>query len=195
MSDVFSRAVFLDKDGTINEDLGYEKNLKKICFLPNAIAGIQKLKNLGFLAIIISNQSGIGRGLFSEEDYKLHLKKYMTQMDDLHASVSAAYYCPHHPTEAKGKYLKKCSCRKPSTGLLQKAQAHFSLDLAQSVVIGDKRSDLELADNAGCRSILVKTGRGNETRLKLLAEKKVLEPNFFAGDLLEAAFYLESRKG
>lgn len=148
------RAVFLDRDGTINREMGYLSDIKKLYVFTNAARAIKLLSEAGFRIIIVSNQSGIARGLIKKKE----LEKINCRLQELlargGARIDAFYICPHHPDE-------RCSCRKPKTGLIKKAKRDFSLDLSRSYVIGDKLTDIEMGRNAGVReSILVLTGFG-----------------------------------
>jgi histidinol-phosphate phosphatase family protein len=144
-------AAFLDRDGTLIEDRGYAHRLSDYAPLPGAFEAVRLLRAAGYAAIVVSNQSGVGRGLFSAGDlerFEAHLRADFAARG---APLDGLYSCPHLPEAG-------CSCRKPSTGLLERASREHALDLARSWVIGDKAIDVELARRAGCRSARVLSG-------------------------------------
>jgi len=144
-------AVFLDRDGTLIEDRGYAFRLADYAPLPGAHEAVRLLRAAGFAVIVVSNQSGVGRGLFSPRDldaFEVHLSSDFAAQG---AALDALYSCPHTPEAG-------CDCRKPATGMLERARREHDLDLARSWVIGDKAIDLELARRAGCRAIHVQSG-------------------------------------
>ena len=152
-------AAFLDRDGTLIEDRGYAYRVSDYAPLPGAIEAVRLLRGAGFAVIVVSNQSGVGRGYFSPEDlerFEAHLRADFAAHG---AAVDALYSCPHAPEAG-------CACRKPATGMLERARAEHGLDVAKSWVIGDKASDVELARRAGCRAARVLCGaepeRGEE---------------------------------
>jgi D-glycero-D-manno-heptose 1,7-bisphosphate phosphatase len=147
--------VLLDRDGTIIRDVGYLKRLEEIELLPRALEGIRLLSEHGLKIAVITNQSGVGRGFFSEEE----LRRIHTELSERIGSgggrIDGFYYCPHHPTEALGSYLMACDCRKPSVGLAARAASELKLDLRRSYVVGDQATDMELAERIGARGILI----------------------------------------
>jgi D-glycero-D-manno-heptose 1,7-bisphosphate phosphatase len=183
------RAVFLDRDGTVNEEMGYINHPDRFILLPRVPEAIKLLKEHGFKVILITNQAGVARGYFPESLIKeIHqnlqdtLKKHGTSLD-------AIYYCPHHPQANVVAYRKDCPCRKPKPGLVYKAQADFDIDLTQSYVVGDRFKDIELAYNVGAKGILVLTGYG-KGELKYIAPNHPFKPHFIAVDLYEAAKWI-----
>lgn len=174
------RAVFLDRDGVLNFDLGYLSDSKKIKILPKVIEGLQKIKNLGFKTIIISNQSGVARKYFDlktmwaiDEKLKKLVNKSSTLLDD-------SFYCPHHPD-----FDGNCDCRKPKIGLIIKAVAKYDIDTSSSFFIGDKKEDVLCGKKAGCKTVLVHIN---------LKSRVQATPDFIAKDLLEAAYWIERNK-
>lgn len=153
-------AVFLDRDGTICEEVGYVNHLDRIQVFPYAAEAIRKLNQAGLPVIVVTNQSGVGRGYFSEELVKRAHTKIALELAGADARLKAFYYCPHHPTAPLEKYRKDCRCRKPETGMLEEAAERFGLDLRKSYVVGDSYRDMRLAFNAGARSIMLMTGYG-----------------------------------
>ena len=169
------RAVFLDRDGTLIEEKGYIYRPEEVRLLPKAVEAVSFLKSLGLKVVILTNQSGIGRGFYTEADYRKVMAYLFNLLGGRQAAVDASYFCPHAPWEG-------CPCRKPSPGMAERAAEELSLDLARSFVVGDKKSDMELARATGARGILVRTGYGAET------EKSVTPLwDAVADDLAEAA--------
>ncbi|MBW2987580.1 D-glycero-beta-D-manno-heptose 1,7-bisphosphate 7-phosphatase [Candidatus Woesearchaeota archaeon] len=157
-----NRAVFLDRDGTINIDTGYVHKAEEFEFIPGALEALEELSKTDFKIIVITSQSGIGRGYYTEADFH-RLTDYMRSvMNDRDIRLDGVYFCPHHSEKAIGKYKIVCDCRKPKIGLIEKAAAEHDIDLSRSYVIGDKTADIEMGRRAGCKSILVKTGKAGE---------------------------------
>ena len=149
------RAVFLDRDGTIVEDIGYLHEIDKVKFLPKVRKAIKLINESGFKVIVITNQAGVARGYFAEETVK-ELNKYIQEtLARREAFIDMIYYCPHHVEGIIEEYRKDCYYRKPNPGMIEKATREFSLDLRNSFVIGDKISDVEAGHRAGCRTILL----------------------------------------
>ena len=167
-------AVFLDRDGTINLEKDYLYRIEDFEFIPGVPQAIKRLKKSGYLVIVVTNQSGVARGYFSLDDVAQLHEYIQKQLAAAGAGIDAFYVCPHHPEKGLGEYLKKCDCRKGQPGLLIQAGADLGLDLQKSFMIGDKLADIEAAENAGCQPILVLTGYGHESRLKLDADRAVV---------------------
>ena len=161
------RAVFLDRDGTVNVEKEYLHRTEEFEFIADAPDAIRLLKKAGFLVIIVTNQSGIGRGFFDEAAvHRLH--RYMDEeLSRFGAAVDAYYLCPHHPLHGIGEYRRECGCRKPLPGMLLEAADDFSIDLTASYIIGDKMADVEAGLAAGCRPLLVRTGYGGMESVSL----------------------------
>jgi D-glycero-D-manno-heptose 1,7-bisphosphate phosphatase len=155
------RAVFIDRDGTINEEKEYLYRTEDFVFIPGAPQAIRLLNDAGFLVIVVTNQSGVARGYYTEEDVHLLHRYVATQLEQEGARVDGWYYCPHHPS-GRGSYALPCRCRKPLPGMLLEAAGRFGIDLESSVMIGDKLVDVEAGRAAGCRPVLVRTGYGSE---------------------------------
>ncbi len=182
------RAVFLDRDGTVNEEVGYLRNAADLRLIPGAGAAIKRLNDAGLLVVLVTNQSGIARGYFSEEQLlEIHERlKQMLQQDN--ARLDAIYYCPHHPTAGNSHLTKECDCRKPGTGLIDLASRDLHIDIGQSYVVGDKWSDVELGQRAGAHSILVRTGYGSDEEGARPSHLK--DPDFIAHTITEAAEWI-----
>ena len=150
--------VFLDRDGVINEDTGYVHRPVDFRWMPGMPEAIKLFNDAGWLVIVITNQSGIGRGRFSETEFLAFTRWIDGELAAIGAHVDATYHCPHHATAAQGEYLRACECRKPAPGMLLRAIEEWRPDLARSVMIGDKPSDMEAATAAGVRGILYDGG-------------------------------------
>ena len=158
-------AVFLDRDGTLLEEAGYLDRLERLVFFPFAIDAVRLLNRAGFAVVIITNQSGVGRGLYGE-DFVIRAHEVISRrMNEGGARVDGYYYCPHHPDAEVEKYRLACDCRKPAPGMLRRAAADLHVDLARSYTVGDKWTDVQVGHAAGGRSILVRTGYGASSEL------------------------------
>ena len=178
-------AVFLDRDGTISEEIGYIEDPAKYRLLPGAAGAIKRLNEQGLPAVLITNQSGPARGLYGEEVVRAVLAEMERQLGQEGARLEAVYYCPHLPEGTVPEYAVACDCRKPRTGLFLRAAREHGLDLTRSYMVGDKLCDIEAARNAGCRSVLVLTGYGRE----LWADRSLWRnatPDWVVEDLAEA---------
>ena len=175
------RAVFLDRDGTINVELEFLYRPEDFEFIPGAPQAIRLLNEAGFRVIVVTNQSGIARGFYDEAAVS-RLHRFMdVQLARFGARIDAYYFCPHHPEYGTGDYRKSCACRKPMDGMLRRGAAEFSLDLSASLIIGDRYVDVAAGLKAGCRAMMVRTGYG-------AAESAGLPPEIHVyADLLEAA--------
>lgn len=173
-----NRAVFLDRDGTINEESGYLYKVEDCRFIPGSIEAIARLKAAGFLVVVVTNQSGIARGYYTEADLgKLH--QYMdTVITSGGGKVDGWYFCPHHPDYVHG--TTGCDCRKPLPGMLRLAADELGIDLGSSWMIGDKIADIEAGAAAGCRPALVRTGYGNKAAALVSPEIPVFDDLCFA---------------
>lgn len=185
-------AVFFDRDGTINEEVGYLDKLDKIRIIPGAPEAIKLINLSGMKAIVITNQSGVARGLFTEELVQKANEVIQSELKKSGAYVDGFYYCPHHPTEGRGIYLLTCKCRKPAPGMLFSAGKDFNIDLAESYLVGDTFRDVQTAKTAGLKAILVKTGYGKELLLDGNNDQATPEnkPDYIAEDILAAVQWI-----
>lgn len=153
-----SKALFLDRDGIVNVDHGYVYQPDQFDFVTGIFELCQRFQAAEYAIVIVTNQSGIGRGLYSEAEFD-HLTEWMKSEFDKHAVlISGVYYCPHHPTKAQADFLRDCQCRKPKPGMLFQAARELALDLEKSVMIGDRLSDMVAAEKAGIpRRILIES--------------------------------------
>ena len=153
-------AVFIDRDGTISEEVGYVNHPSRFRVFPYSSDAIRILNDAGWLAIVITNQAGVARGYFAE-DVILKVHQQLTRdLENESAKLDAIYYCAHHPSVGEAPYRVDCDCRKPKPGLIQQAAKDFEIDLESSWMAGDRYSDVELARNAGLRSAFVLSGYG-----------------------------------
>jgi D-glycero-D-manno-heptose 1,7-bisphosphate phosphatase len=154
------KAAFLDRDGVINAERGFVHRIEDFEFLPGTIAALRALRQAGYLLVVITNQSGIARGLYSEEDY-LRLTAHVSQiLAAAGASLEAALYCPHLPDAAVERYRVDCGCRKPRPGMLRRAALELDIDLRESILIGDRDTDIQAGRAAGVgQCFLVRGGK------------------------------------
>ncbi len=158
---LLKRAVFLDRDGTINVEKEYLHRIEDFAFIPGAPQAIRLLNDAGFYVVVVTNQSGVARGYYDEAAVE-RLHRYMDgELAHFGARVDAYYFCPHHPKHGSGLHSRECACRKPLPGMLIQAAADLGVDLTASWIIGDKLADVEAGLRAGCRPLLVRTGYGS----------------------------------
>ena len=175
-------AVFLDRDGTICEEVGYLNHLSRFRMFPFVAGALRRLNEAGYLVIVVSNQSGVARGYFPESLVQQVNQAMIQQLSEAGAKVDAVYYCPHASSE-------NCPCRKPKTGMLERAVREHCIDLQRSFVVGDRYGDIQLAHNAHARGILVRTGYG-EGELAWHAEEWPAPPGLVADDLAQAVDWI-----
>jgi len=179
---MLSRAVFLDKDGTLIPDVPYNVNPEQIQLAPGATTGLPLLHGAGYPLIVITNQSGVARGYFSEAALVPVEARLRQLLGQIGVPLAGFYYCPHHPDGVIPAYAIQCDCRKPASGLLLRAAQHQGIDLAASWLVGDILHDIEAGRRVGCRTILI--DNGNETEWQLTPLRS---PHYRAADLEEAA--------
>ena len=185
-----NKAVFLDRDGTINEEMGYINHISRFKVFSYAYDSIKILNSLGFLVIVITNQSGLARDYFNEELLEKIHQELLNQAEKHKAKIDKIYFCPHHKDGVIEKYRVDCDCRKPKPGMLLKARHEFDISLENSYLIGDRFKDIQFAHNNNVKSILVKTGYGlgeYTYQEKDWSEK----PDFVCDNLIEAARLIE----
>ena len=152
--------LFFDRDGTLNTEVDFLSRPEELQLIPNAARAIREANEFGVKVFIITNQSGIARGLFTETDLAAIHRRLLAMLAKEGARVDAIYVCPHHPGYGKTPYKRDCSCRKPKAGMLKKARKEHGIHLSQSFVIGDRCIDMQAGKAAGCRTALVLTGYG-----------------------------------
>lgn len=187
-------AVFLDRDGTVNREVGFLDRMDRLELLPGVAEAMRSLQQAGYLPVIVTNQSGIARGYYSERRLKRIHGRLRRMLRRLGIKPAGIYYCPFYPGPARIKRYRQVSeLRKPAPGMLLHAAARLNIDLAASWMIGDRPSDIGAGKAAGCSTVLVRTGYG-ETALKN-REQWDVEPDLIAADLPAAAAYILQNKG
>jgi D-glycero-D-manno-heptose 1,7-bisphosphate phosphatase len=149
-------AVFLDRDGVLNQDLGYVSKIDEFFWIPGAKRAIRYLNERGYLVFVVTNQSGIARGYYESADVDSLHRWINRELGKVGAHVDQFYYCPHHPYAGQGEYTCNCDCRKPAPGLILSAAKDWKIDQKSSFLIGDKKSDVEAGERAGIKSYLFK---------------------------------------
>lgn len=183
-------ALFLDRDGTINEEVDFLSSPTEIKLIPRSADAIRIANQLGIKVFIVTNQSGIARGFLTEKKLE-EIHNALIQLLSTHnAYIDAIYYCPHHPENGEPPYRTECSCRKPLIGMLERAVKEFNIDLRKSFVIGDKFIDILTGINAGANPILVLTGYGSR-EVKILDENNIKIP-YIASDLYDAVQFVKN---
>jgi D-glycero-D-manno-heptose 1,7-bisphosphate phosphatase len=178
-------ALFMDRDGTISEEVGYVNHPSRFRVFPYTADAIKLLNENGWLAIVVTNQAGVARGYFAEDVILQVHDRLRGDLENASAKLDAIYYCAHHPSVGEPPYRLDCDCRKPKTGLIDRAAADFEIDRERSWMVGDRYGDLELARNAGLHSALVLSGYGRGEWEYQRGSWK-LEPEVVADNLLEA---------
>ena len=175
-----NRALFLDRDGVINEDQeDYVKSWEEFRFIKGVRQALKKIHQAGISVVVITNQSVIGRGIITEADLSaLHVRMLGT-IKKAGGEILKIYYCPHHPDA-------HCQCRKPRIGMLKKAAREFNLDLKKCLFVGDALKDIQAGKRAGCRTLLVQTGQGEDSLKKILAGKTRIRPDWVCPSLAAA---------
>ncbi|NWF93745.1 MAG: HAD family hydrolase [Syntrophaceae bacterium] len=189
-----NRAVFLDRDGTINEEMGYVNHLERFVLLPRVGQAIRLLNEYGFKTVVITNQSGVARGYFPESLVHLIHQKMQDLLRLEGAHLDGIYYCPHHPDAGNPPYRQRCRCRKPATGLVEEAVRDLDIDCSRSYAIGDRGLDMEFAHQIGARGILVLTGYG-KGEMEFFREQWRVKPHHVAQDLYEAVQWILKEEG
>lgn len=176
---MLNKAIFFDRDGTVNIDKNYVYLPIDLEFLPNAVKGLKRFQKRGFLLIIITNQSGIGRGFYSEREYKNLMDEFYKRLGERGIKITADYYCKHDPKDS-------CDCRKPNSLLIKKAIKKHKIDVSKSYFIGDKTTDILAGEKLGLTTVLVLTGKaGKDNQYKV-------KPDFICENLYEASKVIAS---
>lgn len=179
------KAIFLDKDGTLIPNIPYNVDPEQITLMPGAVAALSRLEAQGFIFVVISNQAGVARGIFQEEELRPVRRKIESLFKTEALQLAGFYYCPHHPEGSVAEFRRDCSCRKPAAGMILQAARDLSIDLQRSWMMGDILNDVEAGKRAGCRSILL--NHGNETEW---VDGPFRKPDFVASDLPQAADFI-----
>ncbi|MEA2206935.1 MAG: D-glycero-D-manno-heptose 1,7-bisphosphate phosphatase [Blastocatellia bacterium] len=185
-------AVFIDRDGTISDEVGYVNHPSRFRLLEHSTEALRLLNEAGWLAILVTNQAGVARGYFAEAMVHEVHANLAAQLEKAGARLDAIYYCAHHPSVGELPYRLDCDCRKPKPGLINRAAAEREIDLANSWMVGDRFSDVELARNAGVHSALVLTGYGRG-EWEHQRSSWTMEPEIVADNLLEAVKQILAR--
>jgi D-glycero-D-manno-heptose 1,7-bisphosphate phosphatase len=178
--------VFLDRDGVINEEMGYINHVDRLRILPGAAEAIRKLNESGILVVVVSNQAGVGRGIISEEAFRAVQKKLREILALRGARIDRIYYCPHHPEAKIERYRVDCDGRKPKPGMLYRAVSDLGVDLSRSVLVSDRYQDVVMAKGEGMSGVLVLTGYGRG-EFEQFNSSWEPPPDYVAYDLSEAA--------
>ncbi|MBU0909672.1 MAG: D-glycero-beta-D-manno-heptose 1,7-bisphosphate 7-phosphatase [Proteobacteria bacterium] len=182
-------AVFLDRDGTINEQMGYINHIDRFHLLEGVPDAIRRLNIAGIPVVVVTNQSGLARGYFPESLLEeVHRKMELLLADD-NAHIDGIFVCPHHPEAKEAKFRVDCDCRKPKNGLFVRAARELELDLARSYVVGDRWSDLKAAASCGAKGILVLTGYGRGD-YEYIGPQQQIQPHYVAENLQEAVDWI-----
>jgi D-glycero-D-manno-heptose 1,7-bisphosphate phosphatase len=182
-------AVFLDRDGTVIEEVGYLHSVDRISFFPWSIDAIRVLNQAGLLVVIVTNQAGVARGFFDEELVSQTHAAIDQRVREGGARIDAYYYCPHHPDATVEAYRATCDCRKPKPGMIHRAAAELGIDVTRSFVVGDRWLDVRMGQAAGATSVLVRTGYGLEEE----AQPDGISADMVADNLMDAAAWIVQR--
>lgn len=184
------KAIFLDRDGTINLEKNYLYKIEEFEFLPGVIEALKMLQNNGFLLIIITNQSGIARGYYSEKDFDILNSWMLRTFAENGIMIDKVYYCPHHPNAIIPKYKIECNCRKPKLGMFEAAIEEFNLDIKKCYTIGDKIRDCSICKSTLCRGFLISNNEDPEVITAV--QTGTIQNVKYASDLHEAAIKIVS---
>ncbi len=183
--------IFLDRDGTINEELEFISSPDDVVLIPRSAEAIREANQLGLKVFVITNQSGIARGFIKEEELvKVH-NKLVELLNNAGAHLDAIYFCPHHPEFGEPPYKIECDCRKPNSGMLRQAEKEFNIDLKKSFVVGDRIIDVQTAHAVGATGILVLTGYGKNQIEEI--QKNNIKIDYIAEDLYDAMQFIKTK--
>jgi D-glycero-D-manno-heptose 1,7-bisphosphate phosphatase len=182
-------AVFIDRDGTLNEQVGYVNHPSRFRILPRVPQAIRMLNRQGFLVLVVSNQSGVARGYYPLDLVKTLHHLLLTRIREKRGNIDGIFFCPHHPAGSVLEFSRDCECRKPKTGLIEQACRSFEIDLPRSFVIGDMCTDMELAQRVGLPGVMVKTGYGLG-EIEYVLPWRTAKPAHIAEDLLDAVRWI-----
>jgi D,D-heptose 1,7-bisphosphate phosphatase len=178
-----NKAILLDRDGTLIVERNYLHDPDQVELESRVVPALQRLHQAGYLLIVVTNQSGIGRGLYTEADFRAVQERLRALLAEQGVPLAGDYHCPHHPTAGLGEYRRACDCRKPGTALVRAALEDFELDPGKTFMVGDNLSDIGAGKAAGLRTVLVRTGYGAEHEQRGGEPR----PDHVADDLLDAA--------
>lgn len=186
-----NKAIFLDRDGTINVEKHYLYKIDDFEFLPGVIEALRMLQEAGYLLIVVTNQSGIARGYYSEEDFEVLNSWMIEYLKEQGIVITKVYYCPHLPEAKVMKYRKRCSCRKPLLGMYERAIEEYDIDISKSWVIGDKIRDCSICTKYACRGFLISDNEKSDIVNQVKSHE--IKNVSYAGNLLESAKRIVSR--
>jgi len=187
------RAIIMDRDGTVCEEVGYVNHIDRVRLLPRSAAAIQAANEAGFQTVVVTNQAGVARGYFAEGLIDEAHDRVRELLAETGARLDGIYYCPHHPEVGAPAYRKRCTCRKPSPGMLERARDEMGIDLSSSYMIGDTVKDVEAGHRAGTTTVLVLTGYG-KGELEYQSHAWTVRPDHVAVDLLDAVTWILERE-
>jgi D-glycero-D-manno-heptose 1,7-bisphosphate phosphatase len=182
-------AVFLDRDGTLNEDIGFMDRMEALTLFPWTADAIRLLNRAGFRTVVTTNQSAVGRGLIDEGFLRVVHQEIDRRLARAGAHIDGYYYCPHHPEAPLEAYRQVCECRKPRPGMIWKAAREMGIDLSRSVMVGDRRLDVMSGHAAGVRAVLVRTGLGAAEEEDLVDDGGA-QPDAILNNLMEAVGWI-----
>lgn len=194
-------AVFFDRDGTMIREYGHFWEPRLIELAPGAVDAVRRLKAAGFLVMVVTNQSGIARGIYDERQFWQGQRRMEELLEAQGIKLDAIYFCPHHPTEGETPYRQDCDCRKPRPGMLRRAEREYGLDLKRSFMVGNSPGDVAAGRAAGCRAVRVPTAYGRgvtglvPTEPVRLPDGTVAQPDFEAPGLSEASLWILKNAG
>lgn len=188
------RAIFLDRDGTVSEEVGYVNHVDRLRLLPRTAEAVRRVNDSDFLAVLVTNQAGVARGYFREELVRRVHARLEGMLAEEGAHLDGIYYCPHHPTAGQPPYRTDCNCRKPRPGMIEAASKDLKIDVSRSFMVGDKHSDIVFAHSVGMKGILVKTGYGLG-EIEGWSADWTEQPDEICEDLLDAVDWVLSRGG
>ena len=183
-----NKAIFLDRDGTINVEKHYLYKISDFEFLPGVVDALRKLQRAGYLLIIVTNQSGIGRGYYTESDFQKLNDWMVSTLKEQGVTIADVYYCPHLPDAQVEEYRKECNCRKPKLGMYQQAILDYNIQIGQSYAIGDKIRDCAICESSPCKGFLI----GKNEKPEVIANVKagMMDRVCYANTLSDAADFI-----
>jgi D-glycero-D-manno-heptose 1,7-bisphosphate phosphatase len=187
------RAIFMDRDGTLCDEVGYVNHIDRVRLLPRSAAAVRKANDAGYQTVVVTNQAGVARGYFSESLVDLVHDRIRGMLAESGARLDGIYYCPHHPEVGAPAYRKACDCRKPRPGLLLRARDEMGIDLPSSYMIGDSVRDIEAGRSVSATTILVLTGYGRG-ELEYQSHAWPARPDHVAEDLMDAVDWILARE-
>ena len=187
------RAIIMDRDGTVCDEVGYVNHVDRVRLLPRAAAAIRAANEAGFQTVVVTNQAGVARGYFEEALVDEVHERVRQLLADEGARLDGIYYCPHHPEVGGPAYRKSCACRKPSPGMLERARDEMGIDLRASYMVGDSAKDIEAGHRAGTANVLVLTGYG-KGELEHQSHDWPVQPDHVAVDLHAAVDWILTRE-